>query len=349
MGMLYKRGKMWWIKYYVNGLPRRESTGTDKERLAEQLLKEREGRAATGQPILPRADRVRVEELLADLRAHYQTTGQRNLREADTRIVPLEHFFTGRRAATISGAILNEYIERRQAAIVANGTINRELSLLGTAFRLGLENGKVLRQPVIHLLKEASPRQGFFEQEQFQAVRKRLPDDLQVAVTIMYTYGWRLGEVLALQLSQVDLDAGTLRLDPGTTKNRDGRVVYLTPELKTLLAAQVGRVKTLSRKLGRVLPCLFTHLAGCYRGTPRRDFRKTWQDACAAVGLVGALKHDFRRTAVRNMERAGVPRSVAMKITGHKTENVYRRYAIVSDADLQEATRRLTGTISGTK
>ena len=69
-----------------------------------------------------------------------------------------------------------------------------------------------------------------------QAVRKRLPNDLQVAVTIMYVFGWRLGEVMNLRLSQVDLEAGTLRLEPGTTKNKEGRVVYLTPELELLLA-----------------------------------------------------------------------------------------------------------------
>jgi integrase len=80
----------------------------------------------------------------------------------------------------------------------------------------------------------------------------------------------------------------------------------------------------------------------------RRDFRKAWRTACTKAGLPGMLVHDFRRTAVRNLERAGVPRSVAMKITGHKTESVYRRYAIVSDADLQEASRRLTGTFPGT-
>ena len=70
--------------------------------------------------------------------------------------------------------------------------------------------------------------------------------------------------------------------------------------------------------------------------------------ACKEAGVPGLLLHDFRRTAVRNLERAGVARSVAMKITGHKTESVYRRYAIVSDADLQEAARKLAGTIPGT-
>ena len=68
-----------------------------------------------------------------------------------------------------------------------------------------------------------------------------------------------------------------------------------------------------------------------------------WIAACKAAGLPGVLIHDLRRSAVRNMEQAGVPRSVATKLTGHKTEAVYRRYAIVSDADLAAAARRIEG------
>ena len=148
---------------------------------------------------------------------------------------------------------------------------------------------------------------------------------------------------MTLKLSQIDLDANTLRLEPGTTKNHDGRVVYMTPELKVLVSAQIHRVKLLSRKLGRVLPGLFHHLHGRYKGRAVHDFRKAWAYACEKVGLVGMLRHDFRRSAVRNMERAGVPRSVAMKVSGHKTESIYRRYAIVSESDIQDATARLLG------
>jgi integrase len=71
------------------------------------------------------------------------------------------------------------------------------------------------------------------------------------------------------------------------------------------------------------------------------DFRKSWKKACRAAGVPGGLVHDFRRTAVRNFERAGVPRSSAMKLTGHKTEAVYRRYAIVDGAMLKEAVVKL--------
>ena len=109
-----------------------------------------------------------------------------------------------------------------------------------------------------------------------------------------------------------------------------------------MLDAQVARVRELERKAERVIPWLFPHLDGALAGQRISDPRKAWATACAAAGLPGLLIHDLRRSAVRNMEQAGVPRSVAMKLTGHKTENIYQRYAIVSDSDLHEAAQRLS-------
>ncbi len=112
-----------------------------------------------------------------------------------------------------------------------------------------------MRVPVIRNLKEGAPRQGFFEREQYDAVRQHLRPDLQVALSLAYTYGWRVkSEILTLERRQVDLVAGTLRLESGTTTNDDGRVVYLTTGLKSLLTAQVERVKTLELGLGRIYP-----------------------------------------------------------------------------------------------
>ena len=199
-----------------------------------------------------------------------------------------------------------------------------------------------------------------------------------MAVTIQYAFGWRTkSEVLTLKRSQVDLGACTIRLEPGQTKNTDGRLVYLTPELTVMLTAQIERVQILEMCLGRAVPYLFPHLSGQYRGRRIDDFRKAWKAACIEAtldletldgaertkrraelvkanangetpGLLKMIRHDFRRTAVRNMVNRGVPERVAMTVTGHKTRPVFDRYHIVSPADLREAAAKLTGTFSGT-
>jgi integrase len=355
MGFLYKQksrdgtpGQIWWVKYYRDGRPIRESTGTTSESAARRFLKEREGRVATGQPILPRADRIRYEEVAQDLRRHYETTGARDLDEADFRLAHLRRFFLGRRIAGIGPADGTAYALKRQAEGAENGTINRELAVLNRMLRLAYENGKLLRLPLIRRLKEAGPRQGFFEPEDFEAVRRRLPPDLQVAVTLAYTFGWRMqSEVLALERRQLDLEAGTLRLEPGTTKTDEGRLVYLPPEVKRLLTEQVERVRALERRTGRIIPSLFPHLRGLRRGTRIQDFKRRWQTACEEAGLLGKLRHDFRRTAVRNMVNRGIPERVAMTISGHKTRSVFDRYHIVSPGDLREAAQKLTGITAG--
>jgi integrase len=158
---------------------------------------------------------------------------------------------------------------------------------------------KVLHVPPIPLLKESAPRAGFFEPDQFAAVRRHLRPDLQLAVDLAYTYGWRVrDEVLTLERRHVDLDAGTIRLDPGTTKNDDGHVVYLTPPLAATLAEQLERVRGLERRLGRIVPFVFAHAedgpldptTGRRRyvaGDRIRDFRRAWRTACRRAGCRG--------------------------------------------------------------
>jgi integrase len=345
------KGRIWWCKYRDGGIAKRVSTGTGDARKAKKFVAALEGRLAASLPVMPRADKVSYPEIAEDLRKHYAASGDRDLAEAGYRLKHLDRFFARFRVAAIGGAQITAYVVERQQAGAAAGTVNRELATLSRMLRLGYENGKILRLPVIHRLKESAAREGFFEEDQYQAVRRRLPEDLQAAIAIMHTYGWRKAEVLGLERRQLDLRVGpggrdaTLRLD--MSKNGEPRIVYLTPELKVLLTAQVERVDRLSRHLGRIVTALFPHTGGRRAGTPRRGFGKRWRRACEQAGVPGRLLHDFRRTAVRNMERQGVPRSVAMKLTGHRTEAVYRRYAIVNDAQLREAALRLAEPATG--
>jgi integrase len=353
MGHLYQRGNVWWIQFYQDGQRVRMTSESDDKDVAKRLLKEHEARVTLKQPLVVQSARVTYDELRKDLLAHYQATGDRDLAEAGWRLKHLDRAFRGARASRITGAAITDYIaQRQQEEIVspkkkrrrhpANGTINREVGVLLRMLHLGLEHGKVARLPIVHKPKEAAARSGFFEPDAFMAVRAQLPTDLQVAVTLAYRFGWRiLDEVPSLELRQLDLAAGTIRLDPGSTKNDDGRVVYLTPELTTMLTAHVERVQALGRELERVIPWLFPHFTKPHRGAQRQDFRRAWKTACKRAGYAGMLRHDFRRTAARNMVRLGIPERVAMTITGHRTRAMFDRYHIVAPADLQEAARKL--------
>jgi len=104
-----------------------------------------------------------------------------------------------------------------------------------------------------------------------------------------------------------------------------------------LLERRQDLTRRCERAQARIIPLVF------HRSGRRIDsFRRSWKKACEKAGLPGPLFHDLRRSAVRNLERAGVPRSVAMKLTGHKTESIYRRYAIVAESDLRDAGAKLS-------
>jgi len=186
------------------------------------------------------------------------------------------------------------------------------------------------------MLKEAPPRAGFFEAEQFQGVLRHLRPETRPIAIFGYETGWRLREIITLEWRQVDLTEGSVRLDPGTTKNRDGRVVYLSPALLDVLRAQERATRDLERTKGVIVPWIFHR-----RGRRILRFLASWQTACKQAGVPGRFFHDLRRTAVRNMVRAGIPERVAMQISGHKTRSVFERYNIVSEADVKDAAMKI--------
>ena len=184
-----------------------------------------------------------------------------------------------------------------------------------------------------------------FEREEFEDVRSHLPDAIKSVVTFAYFTGWRVpSEVLPIGWAQVNRERKIIRLEPGTTKNDEGRLFPygVLPELEEVIDTQWQEHLRLEEK-GVLCPYVFHR-----NGKPIRSFRKAWKTACTTAGVPGRIRHDFRRTAVRNLVRRGVPDLVAMKLTGHKTRSVFDRYNIVNESDLEEAVSKLAGTVVGT-
>src|SRR5262245_20855296 len=134
MGYTYKRGTTWWIKYYRNGIPMRESSGSVAEEDARTLLRTREGDIARGLPITPRVGRIRFEELAEDLINDYTVNGKRSLSHIKRRVEKhLTPFFAGRFVSGITTPEIRKYVVRRQQASASNAEINRELAALKRA------------------------------------------------------------------------------------------------------------------------------------------------------------------------------------------------------------------------
>lgn len=344
MGELRQRGTIWWIRYYRNGKRYEQSSGSTKKGDAERLLRLKEGAIAKGIPITPAVDRIRFDELVTDLLNDYRNNGKRSADNVEAMIeTHLKPWFVGARMVNVTTADVRAYIAHRREQDAANSTINRELSALKRMFRLAVQAGKLLSAPHIPMLEERNTRTGFFEREQFESVRAHLPKDLYGLVTFAYHTGWRVdSEVSTLQWHQVDRKAGTVRLEPGTTKNREARTVYYAQitELQDTITAQWALHEAFKKK-GTIVPWVFPRTIGRTKGQKTGSFRKAWLTACEAAGCPGRVPHDFRRTAIRNMVRAGVPERVAMTLSGHRTRSVFDRYNIVADSDLREAATRL--------
>lgn len=107
--------------------------------------------------------------------------------------------------------------------------------------------------------------------------------------------------------------------------------------LRELLLDQRRRAQEIERASGRRVECVFFH----DDGSEIRDFRTAWNNAVERAGLKGLIPHDFRRCAARSLIRAGVPQTVAMRLLGHETPEIFRRYSIVDADMLQEAGAKL--------
>ena len=143
-----------------------------------------------------------------------------------------------------------------------------------------------------------------------------------------YHVGARKGELRRLRWEQVDFEANQIRLAARETKGKRARSLPIFGEMEPWLKSQL-------EKWAGDCPWVFSQ-----GGKPIGDHLKGWREACERAGVPGLLFHDLRRSAVRNMKRAGNSERTVMEISGHKTRAIFDRYDIVTDADIAHAARR---------
>ena len=333
-----KRTKNWYIEYIIGGRTIREATKYGKRSDAIEFLKKRVSDGLTGKIVL--SNQVTFDDLKNLIVNDYRNNGRKSLPHLEqVRLPKLADVFAGMKTIDVTTAVIERYKSLRLKDGAAPATLNRELAALKRMYRLGLRHGLVATMPYISLLTEHNVRKGFFELDQFREILKNLPTEYHALFEVAYTTGWRIkSELLTRQWRHVELNgSGWLRLDPGEAKDStSGREFQFTKWMREVLERQRKFVSQIERRKRIVVPWVFCKPDG----GQIRSYYNAWQAACKAVGIE-RIPHDFRRTAVRNFERAGVPRTTAMAMVGHKTESIYRRYSIVDQAMLEVGASKL--------
>ena len=259
----------------------------------------------------------------------------RTLSTARPRVEHLREFFGGWLADTITAdAVRRSQLHRRKQG-AEGATTNRETSALSRMFQLAIRRGLLERMPLFpNRLEENPPRDGFFEHDEYLRVRAHAPASYQHVLDFAYYSGWRRNEILYLTWDEVDLAGAVIRLTPRRSKTKTGRVLPISEPLR----------RVLQRRLRRRQP----HDPRVFHrdGVPVREWRTALRDACRKAKVPHRLLHDCRRTAARNLIRAGVPERIAMLLTGHKTRAVFDRYNIVNEQELLTAGERLAAYVA---
>lgn len=342
-GEIFKVGDTWKIRYTVHRKRVQESAGPRRQDAVE-LLNKRLGKVADGRLT---ADSARlmwadIERIILDEHAQH-----RSYEKVERHVKRhLRRHFAGERASAIDYKRLLAFKHARLEEKASASTVRYELSLVRTGLVVAHKADLLDALPPIPHVHVENVRVSFFEDGEFDALAKHLRDAPRAVATFMYWTGWRRNETLTREWRHVDFTRGTIILEPGETKSGEGRTFPfdVLPELAALLKAQREYTDAVERRTGQIVRWVFHR-----DGRRVKSIRQAWRSACKKAGLVGRIPHDFRRSAVRRLERAGVPRSVAKQLVGHRTDLMYSRYAITNETDLREGLAKVAKDVAQTK
>ena len=330
-GSIYARGNILWIAYSFRGRMFRESSHTNDEKIARRLLRQRLKQVERPGFVGPKEDKWTIADMKVRIVADYDRKQNRSVKTVEYCFKHLEQAFQFRRVIDITTPVVQEYTKRRLLAGAARASVNRELAYLRHGFKLMLKAGDISAIPaVVELLQGENVRKGFLAPAEFAALAANIPNsDVRDLVAFLYNSGWRSGEGKRLEWSEVDLERNMIRLPAEKSKSKKPRNLPIIGALMEIIQRRLAV---------RRLDCPFVFHR---QGKPVSSFRKAFKAAAAEAKMPELVPHDMRRSAVRNFRRAGLSEHEGMKLSGHETDSIYRRYDIISDDDLTESMNRV--------
>lgn len=344
--------KFLYAQFYAGNEQKRINTKTNDPEEAYRILLDNRRRVNEGERVLPsEASKLRYEHLIEKLMDYYRTDHPTSLRTRKTEDGGkeetfdgkdnLDEFFGGMTVTRITATRIQEYIKKYSKMGYKGPTIRRQLSRLKSAFERARDLDLITANhiPSFRLPKDSKPREGFLDLEDFQTFLNAMPEHLRLTVRYLYFTGSRVGEVEQITWSMVSKDCREIIIPGRITKTDDGRTVPLVGPLSEIAEA----LQETRKKFPKAHEPVFEFT----------NFRRMWNRTCHKLGLgvydergdtrrySGLHPHDFRRSAARNLIKAGVARSTAMLITGHKTEAIFERYNIKDNSDAEAALLRV--------
>ena len=330
LGRIYRRrdSRFWWIAISVRGKRHSESSKSVHIGDARALLAKRIEQFRLVPGLL---SRVTVSELLDDYLRDLEIRGARALDSFERHARILREYVGSRVAALLEPGEVYE-LQQALRKRFASSSVNFTVGFLRTSFRHAARNGRIERRLEFpRALPVNNARKGFLERADYTAILEELPEWARDPFRLLYTTGWRRGEVMSLSWAEVDFDAGMLHLDPARSKNRKGRPFPFMGEMADVLARRQA-----ARVLG--VPFVFHRFGRCISGS---CFLKHFREAATIAGRPNLIPHDCRRSAARRLLRAGIREDVVMAMIGWSTRAMLTRYAIVSESDLEDAAAKV--------
>lgn len=349
-----KRGTVYWYDFTRDGRRYQGSTRVANRQVALDIEADAKLKLAKGTHGLnpPPPETRTIGDLLDRLKQRYELRGELSS-QSQSQIARVRKDFGAIVVTELTAEEIERYITKRKKQGAANATVNRVTELIRRAYKIA-----ELRPPqMVHLSEKGNARKGFFSVQDFDALYPHLPDDMRDFCHFAFVTGWRRNEIRSLRWSDVEDDTIHLRGENAKSGEPRALPINANPEL-----AEIIERRRQLRFVNGVLTDRIFHRDGESIG----EFKKSWASACVAAGLgkmvcpkcgesskprqvtvcskckkrrkyTGRIFHDFRRSAARNLIRAGVTEKACMEILGHKTRSMFDRYNITSEKDREQA------------